>query len=158
MHKFLIPLAAAASTLAIASPASAQWYPQPSPYAAPYASPYAAPYAHNGIAFARSMEARVHNLRHQVRDLGRRNLLTRGQARSFERQARSVQRQIRRSARYGLSGHERMRIEHRIARIEQLIQQRIAVNMRHGNRHAYGNRYYGNRQGYGYRPAYGYRW
>jgi hypothetical protein len=138
MRKFLIPLAAAASTLAIASPASAQWYPQPAPYAAPY--------AHNSIAVARSMEARVQNLRAQIRGFDRRNLLTRNQARSLDRQALNLQRQIMRNTRYGLSVRERVALERRIVRLEQRVHQRVASNMHRGNRYAYGNRYYGYRR------------
>lgn len=147
MRKILIPLAAAATTLAIASPASAQYYPQPNRYAAPHVAPYAAPYAHNSVALARGMEARVQNLRAQIRGLDRRNLLTRGQARSLDRQALNLQRQIMRNTRYGLNVRERVRLDRQVVRLEQRVQQRVASNMRrHGNRYAYGNRYYGGRR------------
>lgn len=48
MRKFLIPLAAAASTVALAAPAAAQWYPQPQPqaYAYGYQNPYQQPYGY----------------------------------------------------------------------------------------------------------------
>lgn len=143
MRKFLIPLAAAASTLAIASPASAQWYPQPVRPATPYVAPYAVPFAHNSFAIARSMEVRVQNLRAHIRGLDRRDLLTRNQARSLDREARNLQRQIARSARFGLSVHERVSLDRRIVRLEQRVQHRVATNMWRGNRYAYG---------------YGYRW
>lgn len=137
MRKILIPLAAAASTLAIASPASAQYYPQP----APHAAPYAVPYAQNRVALTRTMQARVQNLRAHIRGLDRRNVLTRSQARTFDRQALTIQRRVVRNARYGLSPREHIALERQIVRLEQRVQQRVALNMqRYGNRYAYGYR------------------
>jgi hypothetical protein len=43
MRKFLIPLAAAASTVALAAPAAAQWYPQPQPQPYGYSYQYPQP-------------------------------------------------------------------------------------------------------------------
>lgn len=141
MRKFSIPLAAAASTLAFAAPASAQWYPQRAPYGAPYATPYAAPYAQNNFALARSMEARVQNVRAQIRGLDQRNLLSRNQARSLDRQAATIQRQILRNARFGLDLRERSRFDRRIMRLEQRVQRQVAMNARFGNRYARSQRH-----------------
>ena len=61
MRKFLIPIAAAASTLALAAPASAQivqWAPPVYQY-----NPYNFGNGYNGINFARSMESRVQRIR-----------------------------------------------------------------------------------------------
>ncbi|HUG45212.1 MAG TPA: hypothetical protein VMK31_01710 [Sphingomicrobium sp.] len=167
MRIFLIPLAAAAATMVAAAPASAQWYPQPyqAPYAAPYQAPYAAPYGHRyaspnaygnlaphaygnrhaygNFAGVRAMQARAQNLRMQIRMLDRRNLLTRHQARSLEREARTIERQIARSARYRLNLHQYRAIDRRLVRLEMRVQQRVAMNMRHGYRQAYS-------YGYGY--------
>ena len=54
MRKLLLPIAAAASTLAIAAPAAAQWAPPVYNY-----QPYNYGRGYNGFNFARSMEARV---------------------------------------------------------------------------------------------------
>ena len=60
MRKFLIPIAAAASTLALAAPASAQ----PSgPRRSISYQPYNYGNGYNGINFARSMESRVQRIR-----------------------------------------------------------------------------------------------
>ena len=95
MRKFLIPIAAAASTLAIAAPAAAQWAPPVYNY-----QPYNYGRGYNGFNFARSMEARVQRLRVDIRNLQARRILGRGEARALEQQARNLQRRIKRGPRF----------------------------------------------------------
>ena len=72
MRKFLIPLAAAASTMAFAAPASAQWAPPVYSY-----NPYNFGYGFNGINFARTMESRVQRIRGDIRAMEMRRILSR---------------------------------------------------------------------------------
>ena len=60
MRKFLIPIVAAASTLAIAAPAAAQWAPPVYNY-----QPYNYGRGWNFHQYARSMEQRVQRIRPQ---------------------------------------------------------------------------------------------
>jgi hypothetical protein len=140
MRKFLIPLTAAAATMAFASPASAQWYPQPQPYAQPNAYGNLAPHAFGNFAGVRGMQARAQNLRMQIRNLDRRNMLTRNQARSLQREARTIERQIARSARQRLNPRQYRSIDQRLVRLEMRVQQQVAINMQR-QRHAYGYGY-----------------
>lgn len=134
MRKFLIPLAAAASTLAIASPASAQWYPQPVPHAAPYA------YGHANFGHARALQARVDHLQREIRRLANYRMISPRDYRNLRQQSRSIELRLRRDMRdgYGLTPSEAFANERRIVRLEQRVQQRVAMNMRYGNRYAYG--------------------
>ena len=134
MRKFLIPLAAAASTLAIASPASAQWYPQPVTYGTPYA------YGHASFGQARALQARVDHLQREIRRVAQYRMISPRDYRNLQQQARSIELRLRRDARdgYGLTPREVFANERRIVRLEQRLQQRVAMNMRHGNRYAYG--------------------
>jgi hypothetical protein len=146
MRKYLIPLAAAASTMAFAAPASAQWYPQPQPHPAPYQAPYGSPnaygnltpYAHGNFVNVRSVHARAANLRAQIRMLDRRNMLTRNQARSLDNQVRTIERQIARSARNRVNVRQLRNLEVRLVRLEQRVQQQVALNMRRGHHYGYG--------------------
>jgi hypothetical protein len=136
MRKYLIPLTAAAATMAFAAPASAQWYPQPQPYAQPNAYGNLTPHAFGNFAGVRGMQARAQNLRMQIRNLDRRNLLTRNQARSLDNQVRTIERQIARSARQRLNVRQYRAMEQRLVRLEMRVQQQVAVNMQR-QRYAY---------------------
>ena len=99
MRKFLIPIAAAASTLPFAAPAAAQY----APWAPPVYqyNPYNYGYGFNGGNFARSMESRVQRIRMDIRVMHDRRILSRGEARRLDRQAENLQRRIFRATRYG---------------------------------------------------------
>ena len=129
MRKFLIPLAAAASTLVIASPASAQWFPQPARYATPYA------YGHN-FGHARALQARVDRIQFEIRRLAQFRAISPREYRNLRSQSRSIELRLRRDMRdgYGLTPREAYNIERRIARLEY----RLARDVRDGRRHAYG--------------------
>jgi hypothetical protein len=119
MRKFLIPIVAAASSLAMAAPASAQivqWAPPVYPY-----NPYNFGYGFNGINFARSMESRVQRIRLDIRVMHDRRILSRGEARSLDRQAENLQRRIYRATRYGINPYEARSLENQIFNLQRRV-------------------------------------
>jgi hypothetical protein len=135
MRKFLIPIAAAASTLAFAAPASAQivqWAPPVYQY-----NPYNFGNGFSGINFARSMESRVQRIRMDIRVMHDRRVLSRGEARSLDRQAENLQRRIYRATRYGINPYEARSLENQIFN----LQRRVAREANDWNRR-YGHRRY----------------
>jgi hypothetical protein len=135
MRKFLIPIAAAASTLAFAAPASAQivqWAPPVYQY-----NPYNFGNGFSGINFARSMESRVQRIRMDIRVMHDRRVLSRGEARSLDRQAENLQRRIYRATRYGINPYEARSLENQIFN----LQRRVAREANDWNRR-YGHRSY----------------
>src|SRR6478672_6580095 len=92
MRKFLIPIVAAASALAVAAPASAQ-YVQWAPPVYQY-NPYNYGYGFSGINFARSMADRVQRIRHDIRVMQQRRVLSWNEARNLDMQAQNLQRRI----------------------------------------------------------------
>ena len=116
MRKFLIPIVAAASALAVAAPASAQWAPPV------YRNqPYNYGYGYNGFNFARSMEQRVQRMRGDIREMQARRVLSWNEARGLENEAASIQRKIYRSGGNGIQPGEARNIENRIQRLEYRI-------------------------------------
>jgi len=113
MRKFLIPIVAAASTLAIADPASAQWAPPVYHY-----QPYNYGRGYNGMNFARSMERRVQRIRSDIRDLQARRVLSWRESRSLENQAANLQRRIFWASRNGIQPGEARRLENQIRNLE----------------------------------------
>jgi hypothetical protein len=119
MRKFLIPIVAAASSLAMAAPASAQvvqWAPPVYQY-----NPYNFGYGFNGINFARSMESRVQRIRMDIRVMHDRRILSRGEARSLDRQAENLQRRIYRATRYGINPYEARSLENQIFNLQRRV-------------------------------------
>src|SRR5215213_478633 len=98
MRKFVFSIAAAASTLALAAPASAQWAPPVYDY-----TPYNFGVGFSGIRFARAMETRVQRIRVDIRSMAARRILSRAEARSLDVQAANLQRRIFRATRNGIS-------------------------------------------------------
>jgi hypothetical protein len=119
MRKFLIPIVAAASTLAVAAPASAQ-YVQWSPPVYSY-SPYNFGYGFSGINFARSMQARVQRVRYDIRVMRDRRVLSRNEARGLDNQARNLERRIYRASRYGISPYEARSLETQIFNLQRRV-------------------------------------
>ena len=135
MRKFLIPIAAAASTLALAAPASAQivqWAPPVYQY-----NPYNFGNGYNGINFARSMESRVQRIRQDIRVMHDRRVLSRNEARNLDNQAERLQRRIYRASRNGISPGEARSVETQIFN----LQRRVAREANDWNRR-YGHRRY----------------
>jgi hypothetical protein len=116
MRKFLIPIIAAGSALAVAAPASAQWAPPVYNY-----TPYNYGRGFSGINFARSMEARVQRIRGDIRLMQMRRVLSWGEARSLDVQARNLQRRIAIASRGGLNPYEARSLENGIFRLERRV-------------------------------------
>lgn len=132
MRKFLIAAATAASALAVAAPASAQYYPQPRGNA----------YGYNNYGNVRSLQARVNNLQRRIDMLDRRNVLSNKEARNLRDDARDLERRLWNSGRNGINPREYANIEQRLQRIEY----RVMRDARDGN--GWNNQRYGG----GYAP------
>ena len=133
MRKFLIPIVAAASSLAMAAPASAQvvqWAPPVYQY-----NPYNFGNGFSGGNFARSMENRVQRIRMDIRVMRDRRVLSRGEARSLDNQAENLQRRIFRATRGGIRAGEARSLENQIFN----LQRRVAREANDWNRR-YGHR------------------
>lgn len=117
MRKFLIPIVAAASAVAVAAPASAQWAPPVYRY-----QPYSYGYGFSHHAFARSMLARVQRIRSDIRVMQVRRILSWREAASLDRQAANLQARIYRASRNGIQPGEARRLEHQIRNLEYRVQ------------------------------------
>ena len=117
MRKFLIPIVAAASTLAIAAPASAQWAPPVYHY-----QQYNYNRGFNGFNFARSMETRVQRIRGDIRMMEQRRILSWREGRGLEQQASNLQTRIYRASRNGIQPYEAQRLENQIRNLEYRVQ------------------------------------
>jgi hypothetical protein len=119
MRKFLIPIAAAASALAVAAPASAQ-YAQWAPPVYQY-NPYNYGNAFNGINFARSMADRVQRVRSDIRVMQERRVLSWREARNLDVQAQNLQRRIFRAQRGGIRPGEARSLETQIFNLQRRV-------------------------------------
>ena len=140
MRKTLISIAAAASALAVATPAAAQWYPAPDPYGEHYGNRHSQQRASMYLQ-------RVSQLQRQIRQLDQRNVISGREARALWQESQMVEHNIRVQARYGLSRSEDRDLQRKLARLER----RLYRDARDGNRYGqYGNQYgnpYGNPYG-----------
>lgn len=116
MRKFLIPVAAAASMLAVAAPAAAQWAPPVYHY-----QPYNYGRGFNGYGFARSMQARVQRIRADIRNMEVRRILSYREARSLDKEANRVDKRIWRASRYGIRPAEARGVENSIRQLEYRV-------------------------------------
>ena len=105
--------ALAASTLAVAAPAAAQWYPP---------QPQGNAYGYKNYGQVRRLDARIDAMQRQISHLDRRNILSEREARSLRSQSNDVERRLRVAARNGLNGWEANDIERRVQRLEVRIQ------------------------------------
>jgi len=113
MRKFLISTALMASTLAVAAPAAAQWaQPVPQGYA----------YGYDNHGQARRLEVRVAQIRREIQQLDRRDILSNREARRLDEQARNLQQRVRYIGQNGIDRRERYAVERQIAQLEQRIQ------------------------------------
>lgn len=117
MRKFLTPIVAAASAVAVAAPASAQWAPPVYRY-----QPYNYGGAFSYHAFAQSMQARVQRIRNDIRAMQARRILSWREARDLERQAANLQGRIFRASRNGIQPGEARRLENQIRNLEFRVQ------------------------------------
>ncbi len=126
MRNVLISLAAAASALAVATPAAAQYFPQPQGYA----------YGYDNRGQARRLSVRIDNIQRQIYHLDRRNILSEREARRLRDESRQIEHRLRIMRQNGLHPRERYDIERRIAWLEQ----RLWRDARDGNRWSYNDR------------------
>jgi hypothetical protein len=130
MRKLLFSVIAAASTLAVAAPASAQWAPPVYRY-----QPYNYTYGFNFHNYARSMQARVQKIRYDIRVMDQRRVLSNREARSLDNEARQIERRIYRASRNGIQPYEARNVEHRIRNLEIRVQREATDwNSRAGHR------------------------
>ena len=147
MRKVLIALAAAGSALAVATPASAQYYPQPQPYGQAYGyNGYGQNgYGYGGYSQVQQLQQRIDALQSRIRWMDRANVLREHSADRLKEEARDIEKRLRKSSRYGLNPYELISIQLRLARLEQRVQ--FASSARYG-RGGYGYNnggYYGDR-------------
>jgi hypothetical protein len=117
MRKIVLSLAAAGAALVAASPAAAQYYPQPQPYG-----------YNGGWGQVRALQARVDNVERQIRHLDRRDVIRDRSADRLREEADRIEDRLHRAARGGLNPREARDIEVRIARLEQRVQYAVANN------------------------------
>lgn len=134
MRKIVLSIAAGGAALIAASPAAAQYYPQPQP----------APYGYNGYnngfqnnwGQVRALQARVDNVERQINRLDRRDRIGDRSADRLRDEANRIEDRLHRSARNGLNPYEARDIELRIARLEQRVQYSLANGYgRYGDRY-----------------------
>jgi len=124
MRKFLIPIVAGVSVLAVAAPASAQYAPRGDRY-----------HRYQPAFDGRGLQVRVERVREQIRRLEARRVLSYREGRSLEAEAARVQRQIFRDSRNGIQPGEARRLEERIRRLEYRVQREATdMNNRPGYR------------------------
>jgi hypothetical protein len=117
MRKVLITIAAAASSLTIAAPASAQWVPPVYRY-----QPYVYGPAFSYRAFASSMQARVARIRSDIGAMQARRVIAPWQARNLDIQAAGIQRRIFFASRNGIQPYEARNLEYQIRNLEIRVQ------------------------------------
>jgi hypothetical protein len=124
MRKVLISLAAAVSALAVASPASAQYYPQqPYGYGYGYNQPsYGYGYNQNyGRVGIDRWLYQLDDLRRQVDHYARQGRLDGREIRAQHRNFRTVDRALRKYGRNGLNRREAYDMDRRIANLRESI-------------------------------------
>lgn len=140
MRKFVIALATAGSALAFASPAMAQYYPQPQPYGQPYGYNN----GFNNYGQLAQLQQRIDALQNRIRWMDRANVIHDHSADRLKDEVRDVEKQLRRSSRYGLNPYELNNLEVRVARLEQRVQM-ASSHFGRGGYNGYNNGYYGDR-------------
>ena len=141
MRKLLVSLAAAGTALAFATPAAAQYYPQPQPgYGQQYGYGY-----HNNYGQVRALQARIDGLQGQLDQLRARRLISGSEYRDLHADSHRLEYRLRAAASYGLDPREAYGIQAGIARLEHRIW-REARNGRYGG---YGD-YHGDGDYHGY--------
>ena len=157
MRKLILSLAAAGTALAVATPAAAQYYPQPAqPYG--YGSGYGAPhYDYRTQSYGLQMRAEA--LTRRIDQLRRAHVLRGHSADRLRKEARNLQRRIRQAGTYGFGGIAANDLQMRLAQLEQRVNQ-LASRGRYGGygfndaSNGYGYNAYANgygQQGYGQR-------
>jgi TolA-binding protein len=136
MRKFLVPIIAAGTALAVAAPAAAQWAPPVYNY-----QPYDYGRGYNFHRFAGQMEQRVQRVRADIRELRVRHILSWQEARSLEYQAAQIQRRIYNRSRNGLQPMEARGLENQIRNLELRVSREARDWNNRPNRAGYRHRY-----------------
>jgi opacity protein-like surface antigen len=145
MRKIVLSIAAAGAALIAASPAAAQYYPQPQPYGYGgqtygYGQQYGFGFQNN-YRQVRALQARIDRIEWQINRLDRRDRIGDRSADRLRYEAERIEQRLRYSARGGLNPYEMRDIEVRIARLEQRVQYSLASGY---GRYGYGYNGYGN--------------
>ena len=128
MRKIFLSIAAAGAAFIAASPATAQYYPQPQPYG--YNNGF-----RNGFGQVRALQVRIDNVERQINRLDRRDRIRDRSADRLRRDADRIEDRLHRAARNGLDPREANEISYRIQRLEQQVQSAIANGYgRYGDR------------------------
>lgn len=127
MRNLLITVAAAASALAVATPAAAQYHPQPRGHA----------YGYNNYGHVRALHARINQIQREIDRLDRRNILSNREARGLRVDARDLERRLYQRSRNGLTPNEFAQIRYRLDRLEH----RLVRDANDGNRRWRDRRY-----------------
>ena len=128
MRKIVLSIAAAGAAFIAASPATAQYYPQPQPYG--YNNG-----VRNGFGQVRALQVRIDNVERQINRLDRRDRIRDRSADRLRRDADRIEDRLHRAARNGLDPREANEISYRIQRLEQQVQSAIANGYgRYGDR------------------------
>ena len=131
MRTLILTLATAAAGLAIAAPASAQYYPQPR---APYGNAYGYNQGFHHPGHAKALDARIDGLQRDIRRLDSRNIISKREANRLTQQSRALEARLARVARNGFTARESIQIERGIAQLELRIRREMADrNGRYGN-------------------------
>src|SRR5215213_2634854 len=117
MRKVLISLAAAGTALALATPASAQYYSAPQQYGYGY--------GYNNYGSIPALQARINDVQRRIEYLRDRRAITRNEANGLRNESRDLERRLYRSSRYGLNPNEVQNIQYRIARLEQHVRHEV---------------------------------
>ena len=138
MRTFLISLAATASALVIAAPASAQGYGNLGPaYGAPYGYGYGNGYAYNNrYGAVRNLQVRVDAIQRQISYLAQNRMITRNEYRGLLKDSREVEKDLRHNARdgRGFTQSELYRTQRQIARLEGKVQHEVRDGRQWGYR------------------------
>lgn len=119
MRKFLIPIVAAVSALAVAAPASAQ-YVQWAPPVYQY-NPYNYGSGFRLTNYVREMQGRVERVRADIRAMQQRHVLSWNEARGLDNQARNLQRRIFMASRNGIGPGEARGLENQIFNLQRRV-------------------------------------
>ena len=126
MRRFVISLAAAGAALAIATPASAQYYQgqPPAAYGAPYGNAYG--YRGDNFGMVRELQQRLNRVERQIDRLDRRDRIRDRSADRLRGEAANLHRRLYDRSRNGLDRREAGDIIYRLQRLEQRVQ--LAMN------------------------------
>lgn len=139
MRKVILSVLAAASALAAASPAAAQYYPAPQPGYG-YNNGYNGynGYGYNSYGQVRSMQVRIDRIQQRIQRFDSRDRISEREARNLRAESRDIERRLHYAARNGLNSREASAINYRIQRLEQRFWRDANDGNRWGNDNRWG--------------------